>query len=106
VVELYPVICTSHDQLCHFLLMKKCNEEKCVWQTKFLFYSSSAFLYLHFLYYYVTVCLKCVIFAFDIMLIYVVALKQFGIVLPNFKTDIEIIKKNMKNGTVIPEKRQ
>jgi len=86
--------------------MKKCNEEKCVWQTKFLFYSSSAFLYLHFLYYYVTVCLKCVIFAFDIMLIYVVALKQFGIVLPNFKTDIEIIKKNMKNGTVIPEKRQ
>jgi hypothetical protein len=40
------------------------------------------------------------------MLIYVVALKQFGIVLPNFKTDIEIIKKNMKNGTVIPDKRQ
>jgi hypothetical protein len=45
-------------------------------------------------------------FAFDIILIYVVALKQFEIALPNFKTDIEIIKKNMKNGTVIPEKRE
>jgi hypothetical protein len=33
--------------------------------------------------------LKCVIFVFDIMLIYVVALKQFGMLLPNFKTDIE-----------------
>jgi hypothetical protein len=34
-------------------------------------------------------------FCFDIMLIYLVARKQFGIVLTNFKTDIEIIKKNM-----------
>jgi hypothetical protein len=30
------------------------------------------------------------------MLIYVVALKQFGIFLPSFETDFEIIKENIK----------
>jgi hypothetical protein len=39
------------------------------------------------------------------MLICVVTLKQFAIVIPNFKTGNEIIKKNIKNGTVIPEKK-